>query len=126
MTQFTPANSYWFADKGVRANVSTTSISGQPQASITVDGDDLRDVEFKEEETRLTVRGLLSAIPDSETTSAELLLPIVQLQHGAVKARALLIVRKQRTNVGGTPLVEGPLETLRTRKIAGRAAVEQP
>jgi hypothetical protein len=117
------ANHFVFEGKGVSGSVDTTSITGQPIASVTVDGVEGSDAVIETWRLGLTATMHLDGSPDLFTRSVTVVVPQVNVDGTDGEAfEGLAIVVRRRTSIGGPGLVQGAIETYDVRTVNGTAS----
>jgi hypothetical protein len=120
----TEANQYTVTGGGIEGVVNTSSITGQPQASLEVDGTPVADLALAQTPRGIEVTGLISQVPDSKTVSLLLFVPVVRLEDGTAEPWAGLgIVITERQSIGGPALLTGPIHAYQARPVGGLATV---
>lgn len=120
------ANRFVFEGENISGSVDTTSIAGAPIAAITVD--DIQTHELTVERGRLgwTAAASVDSRPDLYTRAVTVVLPNVNVAAGTSEGfEGLVIVVRQRTSIGGSGLVKGPIESYEVRTVTGTASSVQ-
>ena len=112
---------------GIKVTYSTSSFDGKPQltyedqkVSLTFQGEEIRSLDT---EIGLQLTVTLGQIPDLQTVTLTLILPMINLQGNEGRFRTQAIVTTHRTSIGGPDLVKGPLQLYRVRPLRGIARV---
>ncbi len=121
--QLDEANRFVFEGQGVSGSVDTASITGQPLASVTVEGVEGSDTVVERWRLGWTATAHLDGRPDAFTRSVTVVVPRVNVDGRDGEAfEGLAIVVRRRTSIGGPGLVQGPIETYDVRAINGTAS----
>ena len=127
MASTIPANQYTVTGGGVDGVVSITSIGGQPQASLTIDGTAATELTVSETARGIEVTGVVSRVPDDRTVSVAALVPVVRLDDGSPLAWAgIAVVTTERQTIGGPSLLTGAVHAYQVRPVGGLASLVQP
>jgi hypothetical protein len=112
---------------GIKVTYSTSSIDGQPQLtyedqkiSLTFQGKEIRSLDT---EIGLQLTVTLEQIPDLQTVTLTLILPMINLQGNEGRFQTQAIITTHRTSIGGPDLVKGPLQLYRVKSLRGIARV---
>jgi len=119
---FKQANHFVLTGKGIDAVVDTTSKSGRPVVSLTVDGLRVDDPLFAITSRGIVVEGTVETVPDSHTLEICLSFPEVNLAEDAVTFAGYAALTKELTSIGGPNLLSGPLHLYELRPLAGAAS----
>ena len=122
---FKQANHYVVTGGGIEAVVDTTSISGRPVASLTVDGTAIADPSFAVTARGIVVDGVVETVPDSHTVGICLTIPEVNLSEPVVTFAGYAALTTALTTIGGTTLVSGSLHVYELRPMAGTASAAE-
>jgi hypothetical protein len=122
---FEQANHYVVTGGGIEAVVDTTSISGRPVVSLTVDGTSIADPSFAVTARGIVVDGVVKTVPDSHTIGICLTIPEVNLSEPVVTFAGYAALTTALTSIGGPALVPGPRHLYELRPVAGTASAVQ-
>ena len=122
---FKQANHYVVTGGGIEAVVDTTSITGRPVVSLTVDGTAIADPSFAVTARGIVVDGIVETIPDSHTISICLTIPEVNLGEPVVAFAGYAALTTALTTIGGPALVSGSLHLYELRPVAGTASAAE-
>ncbi len=124
--QFVEANRFVFGGKDILGSVDTTSITGGPIASITVDDILTHEPAVERGWLGWTVTADVDSRPDLYSRAVTVVLPNVNVDAGASEGfDGLMIVVRRRTSIGGSGLVKGPIESYEVRTVTGTASSVQ-
>lgn len=124
-SHFDDANHYVFEGVGVSGIADTTSLSGRPTGSVTVDGNETSEVVVEHGPLGWTLRAAVDGVPDAYSRSVIIALPQVHTDDGDEAFDGLAIVVTYRTSIGGPGLVKGVLASYDVRTISGVASSVQ-
>jgi hypothetical protein len=112
---------------GIKVTYSTTSFDGKPQltyedqkVSLTFQGEEIRSLDT---EIGLQITVTLGQVPDLQTVTLTLILPVINLQGNEGRFQTQAIITTHRTSIGGPDLVKGPLQLYRVRPLRGIARI---
>jgi hypothetical protein len=112
---------------GIKVTYSTSSFGGKPQLtyegqkiSLTFQGEEIRSLDT---EIGLQLTVTLEQVPDLQTVTLTLILPMINLQGNEGPFRTQAIITTHKTSIGGPDLVKGALQTYRVRPLRGIARV---
>jgi hypothetical protein len=117
------ANHYTFEGKGISGGADTTSVSGRPLVTLTVDGHELHPPKIDRGPLGLTVQSAVDHAAYGYNRSIILVLPEVHTANGDERFDGLAILVKQLTSLSGPSGVKGPLEIYEVRAVSGHASV---
>lgn len=117
------ANHFTFAGDGIVGGLDTTSFTGAPIGSITVDGLDGSQFEFSTTPEGLVARFQLSKIAGGPGTSAMVLLPQTYVESDTAAIDGLVIVTTSADSIGGPSLLTGPVQRYAARTVSGTASM---
>lgn len=119
------ANHFTFAGDGIEGGLDTTSITGAPLGSITIDGQEGSGFEFSTAPEGLVARFHLSKIADGPGTTAMVLLPDTYVGGDSAAIEGLVIVTTSADSIGGPSLLHGPVQRYAVRTVSGTASIVQ-
>jgi len=110
---------------GIKVTYSTSSFDGKPRLtyedqkiSLIFQGEEIRSLDT---EIGLQLTVTLEQIPDLQTVTLTLILPMINLQGNEGRFRTQAITTTHRTSIGGPDLVKGALQLYRVRPLRGIA-----
>jgi hypothetical protein len=110
---------------GIKVTYSSSGFDGQPQLtyedqknSLTFQGKEIRSLDT---EIGLQLTVTLEQIPDLQTVTLTLILPMINLQGKESPFQTQAIITTHRTSIGGPDLVKGVLQTYRVKPLRGKA-----
>lgn len=121
---FTQANLYEVTGSGIEGTVSTSSISGAPAVSLTVDGEALPDASLDRTEEGLQVSATVQVVFDGWTTTLRLVLPQVNLGDDGTPEQVggYAVVLTSKSSIGGPGLVQGAVQHYDVRQVEATAS----
>jgi hypothetical protein len=126
--QTRPANNYQCTGNGVTLTYSTTSFTGDPRFTITIDGTTISR-SGSEIQSQATVLGSLVTIvrrqvPDAFTDTITLVAPDVNVtpSNPTVPFATRLFLTRTHTSIGGPALVEGVIQDSQSRGLSCTAS----
>lgn len=122
---YTVANHYEFDGEGVVGSLDTSSVSGDPIASLSVDGTTAFDVTVTDHPLGWWLQGTVKVVRDAYAVVAYVVLPRANLADGPEELQAFSVVVKHRTSIGGEGLVKGALELYDLRPLQVTASAVQ-
>ncbi len=135
MTQQRIEPNYYELSKAIQVRITyqVKGVDGQPHLyyrifqgppTLSFSGDQIR-IQESEIGTQVTVT--LEAIPDGDSTTLTLLLPIINLPGptGQVSFEAPIIWTTQRSTIGGPDLVKGVVQSYEVMMLNGKAEFVQ-
>jgi hypothetical protein len=122
MTITAEANHYSISGIGIHGAVDTSSISGEPVASLEVDGTPVPHLSFNDTERGLEVSGVVSAVPDNKTEYVTVFLPRVGVEdNAAVTWTGLALITTALQSFAGPSLIGGARHDYAVRPVGGTA-----
>ena len=119
------ANHFTLAGDGIEGGLDTTSLTGAPIGSITVDGHQGSEFEFSTCPEGLVARFHLSKIADGPGSAAMVLLPETYIDDDSAEFEGLVIVTTSADSIGGPSLLHGPVQRYAARTVSGTASFAQ-
>ena len=113
---------HYVLDGVVAGTVDTSSLTGAAVVSLTVDGEEAKNVQVRDTVAGLRLSALLDSHPDRDSRHLLLSLPRVNVTDAAVTFAAVAIVITALSTVGGPDLVEGVLHSYVVHPVAGSAS----
>ena len=119
---FKQADHYVVTGAGIEAVIDTTSISGRPVVSLTVDDTSIDDPSFAVTPRGIVVDGIVETVPDLRTVTICLTIPEVNLSESVITFAGYAALTTALTTIGGPSLVPGPVHLYELRPVAGTAS----
>lgn len=119
---YTLANHYDFEGDGLSGVLDCSSVNGSPIASLRVAEISMDSVEVTSHAFGWWLEATLEVIHDSHSKVVSVVIPRVNTSDGEAAFDAFGVIVTHRTNMGGEPMVNGPLELYDVRALRGAAS----
>lgn len=116
------ANHFAFEGPGLSGVVATSSLTGKPTGTITVDGKQSSELMVEPGSPGWIGSTSVETVPDAYSRSVTLILPNVHVRDAGQPFGGLAIIVTHRSSLAGPGLVEGALEGYQVREVSGTAS----